>query len=396
MEKLKELLLFFDRHPHPPKSCRHEPFLSEVQAACVEMMARDGPVSLMDNTQGQLCPSYPLQIVLPHATEEDTAKIAVAVERAKYARYRQRFAVPAFAYRGSWVCRSAAPSDLEHIQSYVPCDDAETHYQHDRALLSQFSVHYLLNMMSEETVEEHGVRCCLAEQVASRELYSSPPLQLCVVPYPGVKLFDTWRQGGYNGNIPYDWSKCSAELEIPAQLHAADDEWPEHKSWDLVTLTQKYFGLMLSLLVRGGGGLLVHCRSGWDRTPMWLSLLRLSLWADGEVHQSLSADEIVYLTVAYDWLLFGHDFAGRRSKGQEIMLFTFHFLLAVLSADYSVHTHIRRQASKASTGKSEAGAAVLEQDVGEPSAHSAETRERKLRDVHHLFTQAYAQCFFKT
>jgi hypothetical protein len=26
---------------------------------------------------------------------------------------------------------------------------------------------------------------------------------------------------------------------------------------------------------------------------------RLSLWADGEVHQSLSADEIVYLTVAY-------------------------------------------------------------------------------------------------
>jgi hypothetical protein len=78
------------------------------------------------------------------------------------------------------------------------------------------------------------------------------------------------------------------------------------------------------------------------------------------------------------------------------MLFTFHFLLAVLSADYSVHTHIRRQAAKASTGKSEDGAAVLEQAVGEPSAHSVETRERKLRDVHHLFTQAYAQCFFKT
>jgi hypothetical protein len=75
------------------------------------------------------------------------------------------------------------------------------------------------------------------------------------------------------------------------------------------------------------------------------------------------------------------------------MLFTFHFLLAVLSADYSVHTHIRPQAAK---GKSEDSAAVLEQDVGEPSAHSVETRERKLRDVHHLFTQAYAQCFFKT
>ena len=43
--------------------------LGEVQAACVELMARDGPVSLMDNTQGQLCPSYPLQIVLPRATQ---------------------------------------------------------------------------------------------------------------------------------------------------------------------------------------------------------------------------------------------------------------------------------------------------------------------------------------
>ncbi len=27
MEELKKLLLFFDRHPHPPKSCRHEPFV---------------------------------------------------------------------------------------------------------------------------------------------------------------------------------------------------------------------------------------------------------------------------------------------------------------------------------------------------------------------------------
>jgi hypothetical protein len=51
-------------------------------------------------------------------------------------------------------------------------------------------------------VEEHGVRCCLAEQAASRELYTAPPLQLCVVPYPGVKLFDTWRKGGYNGAHP--------------------------------------------------------------------------------------------------------------------------------------------------------------------------------------------------
>jgi hypothetical protein len=110
------------------------------------------------------------------------SEISAAVEKAKYARYRQRFAVPAFAYRSNLVCRSAAPSDLEHIQSYVPwygsmscagtphahahahshahahahhtevvanlsrtsrSDDAGTHYKHDRDLLSQLSVHYV-------------------------------------------------------------------------------------------------------------------------------------------------------------------------------------------------------------------------------------------------------------
>ena len=69
--------------------------------------------------------------------------------------------------------------------------------------------------------------------------------------------------------------------------------------------------------------MLIHCVSGWDRTPLFVSLLRLSLWAvsqaamsyeysihscicqDGRVHQSLGAAEILYFTVAYDWLLFG-------------------------------------------------------------------------------------------
>ena len=51
--------------------------------------------------------------------------------------------------------------------------------------------------------------------------------------------------------------------------------------------------------------MLVHCISGWDRTPLFVSLLRLSLWADGAIHKSLSAVEIVYLTLAYDWYLFG-------------------------------------------------------------------------------------------
>ena len=32
----------------------------------------------------------------------------------------------------------------------------------------------------------------------------------------------------------------------------------------------------------------------------------MSLWADGEVHASLTADELLVLTIAYDWYLFGY------------------------------------------------------------------------------------------
>ena len=78
---------------------------------------------------------------------------------------------------------------------------------------------------------------------------------------------------------------------------------------------------VLQLLVSiGEGGMLIHCVSGWDRTPLFVSLLRLSLWAvsyytisnstnacvqDGKIHKSLCAAEILYFTIAYDWLLFG-------------------------------------------------------------------------------------------
>ena len=53
--------------------------------------------------------------------------------------------------------------------------------------------------------------------------------------------------------------------------------------------------IKVSLLITGDVGLLVHCISGWDRTPLYISLLRLSLWADGVAHKSLSAVEMVYL-----------------------------------------------------------------------------------------------------
>jgi len=77
-------------------------------------------------------------------------------------------------------------------------------------------------------------------------------------------------------------------------------------SFAVVLLSQNYLRLLLTYIEdpESDSGLLVHCISGWDRTPLFVSLLRISLWADGEVHQTLNAAEMLYLTIAYDWLLF--------------------------------------------------------------------------------------------
>lgn len=78
--------------------------------------------------------------------------------------------------------------------------------------------------------------------------------------------------------------------------------------------------------------------TGWDRTPLFVSLLRLSLWADGVIHTSLSAFQILYFTIAYDWMLFGHDLKDRMSKGEEIFFFCFFFLKHIHDEEFSVHS----------------------------------------------------------
>ena len=68
---------------------------------------------------------------------------------------------------------------------------------------------------------------------------------------------------------------------------------------------------------------MIHCVSGKDHIPLFVSLLCLSLQVvsyytisndtivhvcirvqDGKVHKSLSAAEMLYFTIAYDRLLF--------------------------------------------------------------------------------------------
>lgn len=68
----------------------------------------------------------------------------------------------------------------------------------------------------------------------------------------------------------------------------------------------------------------------------------MSLWADGVIHTSLNAYQILYFTIAYDWLLFGHDLQDRLSKGEEIFFFCFFFLKHIQDEEFSVNSRYLR------------------------------------------------------
>jgi len=136
-------------------------------------------------------------------------------------------------------------------------------------------------------------------------------------------------------------------------------------------------------------GLLVHCISGWDRTPTIISLLRISLWADGQIHQSLSADQLLFLVIgtfspyhhhhsksltsfvdtAYDWMLFRHSLIMRQSRGEDIFFFCFYFLEHIIAKEFSVH-HFSSKLASESPAKpdSETSPTSSPTDVGSPSA----------------------------
>lgn len=162
------------------------------------------------------------------------------------------------------------------------------------------------------------------------------------LPYPGCEFFREFRDNNYTHHkLVFDWSQAHVNADIgipddPVSLSLNHISWDQYKAWDLVTLTQNYLKLCLKYLQETGSGLLIHCISGWDRTPLFVSMLRLSLWADGVIHQSLNANQILYLTLAYDWFLFGHDLPDRLTKGEDIFVFCFYALKYIMGEEFSV------------------------------------------------------------
>lgn len=178
-----------------------------------------------------------------------------------------------------------------------------------------------------------------SEKVDKEKRYSD--FNIISLPYPGCEFFREYRDNNYSAeNLVFDWSQShvDANIGVPEYLVSSQlaIDWDNYKDWDLIKITQNYLKLLLKHLHENNSGLLIHCISGWDRTPLFVSLLRLSLWADGVVHQSLNPTQILYYTIAYDWYLFGHNLPDRLSKGEEIFFFCFYILKYIMEDDFSV------------------------------------------------------------
>lgn len=208
---------------------------------------------------------------------------------------------------------------------------------------------------SDYTISKLFCSVSSSEKADPNKHYKS--FNLLSLPYPGCEFFKKFRDNNYMAkNLYYNWKQSfnDADIHIPNLGPASDIDiiWPEYRDWDLVTITQNYLRATLKYIQEDNSGLLIHCISGWDRTPLFVSLVRLSLWADGLIHQSLSPMQMAYFTLAYDWYLFGHQLPDRLKRGEDIMFFCFHVLKFISDEEYSIVEHRKRTKTSSSSGSS--------------------------------------------
>ncbi|XP_076972764.1 phosphatidylinositol-3,5-bisphosphate 3-phosphatase MTMR14 isoform X5 [Tamandua tetradactyla] len=360
--------------------------IERIEKRCLELFGRDYCYSVIQNVNGEICGHYPRHIVFleyeSSEKEKDTfestvqvSKLQELINRSKMARCRGRFVCPVILFRGKHICRSATLAGWGELYgrtgyNYIfsgGADDAwaaediteedcalrsaDTHLfdkvrGHDIKLLRYLSVKYICDLMVENKKVKFGMNVTSSEKVDKAQRYAD--FTLLSIPYPGCEFFKEYKDRDYMAEgLIFNWKQdyVDAPLSIPDSLTCSlNIDWSQYQSWDLVQQTQNYLKLLLSIVNSDDdSGLLVHCISGWDRTPLFISLLRLSLWADGLVHMALQPAEILYLTVAYDWFLFGHMLVDRLSKGEEIFFFCFNFLKHITSEEFSALKIQRRK-----------------------------------------------------
>uniref|UniRef100_A0A8D3E581 Myotubularin related protein 14 n=1 Tax=Scophthalmus maximus TaxID=52904 RepID=A0A8D3E581_SCOMX len=346
-EEIADLIDLFSKTQYRAREVT--PRVEGIEKRCLELFARDYKYSVIHNPNGEVCGHYPRQIVFLEYECTDVeserfestvqiSKLQDLVNRSKLARCRGRFVCPVILYNGKHICRSstlAGWGELYGRTSYnyifsggsddtwteseeVPEDDSAVRNGdsqlfdkvrgHDIKLLRYLSVRYICDLMVENKKVKFGLNVTSSEKADKAQRYAD--FTLLSVPYPGCEFFKDYKDRDYTAEgLVFNWNQdyVDAPLTIPVCFtQNLNIDWTQYQSWDLVEQTQNYLKLLLHIINSDDeSGLLVHCISGWDRTPLFVSLLRLSLWADGAVHASLEPAEILYLTISYDWFLFG-------------------------------------------------------------------------------------------
>lgn len=357
---------------------------SEISDTCLTLFRKDYECEILENVNGALCGTYPSKMFIPMPTKRGSAstKLEDYVTKAKLARTRGRFVAPVLIVNNKYICRSATLALSPEIyarQTYGYWMQGEVYKQVDATsvdsgkqestchesgetkpiswdeegndwmvdklrnadvnLLQYLKVNVIFDYMVENMKVKYGMNVTSSEKVDDSGRYA--PFHLLAVPYPGCEFFTEYRNCGHNAEeLKYDWNQAfvDATLRIPATFDGVCNiDWADYVNWDLATLTQNYLLLQLRLFVhKDSNGILLHCISGWDRTPLFVSLMRLSLWADGLAHESLDAREMAYFTIAYDWLLFQHQFGVRIANGEDIFFFCFDFLKHICGDEFSL------------------------------------------------------------
>ncbi|XP_038872347.1 myotubularin-related protein 14-like isoform X2 [Salvelinus namaycush] len=347
-EEIADLIDLFSKAQYRAKEVT--PRVETIEKRCLELFGRDYKYSVIHNANGEVCGHYPRQMVFLEyeCTElhkdgfESTVQITKLqdlVNRSKMARCRGRFVCPVILYNGKHICRSSTLAGWGELygrtgynyifsggiddtwggeaEPEVPEDDSASNGDSqlfdkvrglDIKLLRYLSVRYICDLMVENKKVKFGLNVTSSEKVDKAQRYAD--FTLLSVPYPGCEFFKDYKDRDYTAEgLVFNWNQdfVDAPLTIPVCFTKnLNIDWSKYQSWDLVQQTQNYLKLLLHIINSDDeSGLLVHCISGWDRTPLFVSLLRLSLWADGAVHASLEPAEILYLTIAYDWFLFG-------------------------------------------------------------------------------------------
>ncbi|XP_035230623.1 myotubularin-related protein 14-like isoform X2 [Stegodyphus dumicola] len=204
------------------------------------------------------------------------------------------------------------------------------------------------------------------------------------LPYPSVDFFETYYRIREPEELRLNWKKKSPplfDLTLPDidSMTLLQTDVSKYREWYTLDQTLNYLLVLQTYLTSdllSVKGILLHCIAGQDRTPLFVTLLRLSLWADGLLHATLNPLEMLYLTVAYDWYLFGHNLKDCLNRGYWIMHFCYNILDHITSDRFSV------RGSEVETASSRC---IL------PCFRPKTDRKKRLLEVKRLFLKFYAQ-----